>query len=120
MATFCAQCDTIVLNYKLGPLRYIYNGVYVCVSEDVTIREYTGFSELNSSAALAGCAFCKLIWRLAHDRSIKAGLEKEQFSRIICSFSQIGSGLKVIFEDGAGSFYYEYLEDIYTEEGSDQ
>lgn len=116
MATLCAQCDTIVLNYKLGPLFYIRNGTYVCVREDITIREYTGFSELNSSAALAGCAFCKLIWRLAH---IKGGLEKEQLSRIICSFSQIGSGLRVIFEAGAKR-QYKYLEDIYTEEGSDQ
>lgn len=122
MTTLCAQCDTIVLNYKLGPLSYIKDGEYISLRDYVIIREYAGLSELNSAAALAGCAFCKLIWRLVcikHDENIRKGKEKEQFSRIVCFFSQIGSGLMVKSEAGCIS-RYEYLNDIYTEAGSDQ
>lgn len=115
MATLCAQCDTIVLNCKLGPLKYLMNGVFIAIQDYVTIREYVGLSELNSAAALAGCAFCKLIWRIT---KIKQGKAEEQFSRIICSSKQIGCGLRIIFE-ARGNTSYEYLKDSYTEPGSD-
>lgn len=117
MATLCAQCDTIVLNYKLGPLKYLKNGTYVAVQDKVIIREYVGLSELKSAALLAGCPFCKLIWHLTciqHDKKLKG---EEQFSRIICSFAQIGGGLTVKFERARGAFY-KYLEDIYAQPGS--
>lgn len=115
MATLCAQCDTIVLNYKLGPLAYLRNGAYVAVKDKVIIREYVGLSELKSAALLAGCPFCKLIWRcIQHDKKLKG---EEQFSRIIFSFAQIGGGLTFMFET-AREVSYKYFEDIYAEPGS--
>lgn len=108
MATLCAQCDTIVLSYK-PDVR-----ASVGMHEYLAIREYTGLSELDS-AALGGCAFCKFIWRLTR---VKQGKGREQFSRIECSFDQLGCGLRVIFETGARSREYEYLKDIYAEPGS--
>lgn len=108
MTTLCAQCDTIVLSYK-PDVR-----ASVAVNGYLTIREYTGLSELDS-AALGGCAFCKFIWRLMR---VKQGKEREQFSRIECSFDQLGCGLRVIFETSARIWDYEYLKDIYAEPGS--
>lgn len=108
MATLCAQCDTIVLNYKPD----------VCASigthEYLTFREYAGLSELDS-ATLGGCAFCKFIWRLMR---VKQGKKREHFSRIECSFDQLGCGLRVIFETGLGSQTFAHLNDIYAEPGS--
>lgn len=108
MATLCAQCDTIVLNYKPDVRASLGTHEYLA------IREYAGLSELDS-AALGGCAFCKFIWRLMR---VKEGKERGHFSRIECSFDQIGCGLRVIFETGMGSQTFAYLNDIYAESGS--
>lgn len=110
MATLCAQCDTIVLNYKPDARASV--GMYEYPL--ITIREYAGLSELDS-AALSGCAFCKFIWRLTR---VKQGKQREQFSRIECSFDQLECSLRVIFETGTGSQSYEHLQDIYAEPGS--
>lgn len=108
MATLCAQCDTIVLNYK-PDVR-----ASVGTQEYLTIREYAGLFELDA-AALGGCAFCKFIWRLMR---VKQSKERQHFSRIEGSFEQIGCGLRVIFETGVGSQIFAYLNDIYAEPGS--
>lgn len=107
MATLCAQCDAIVLNYKPDFRASVGSKDYL------TIREYVGLSELNS-AALGGCAFCKFIWRLTN---VKQAKKKEQFSRIECSFDQLGLSLKVMFAVSRGQSF-EYLKDIYAERGS--
>lgn len=109
MATLCAQCDNIVLNYKPDSAR-----ATVGIDGYLTIREYAGLSELDS-AALGGCAFCKFIWRLTR---VKQGEGREQFSRIECCFDQLDCGLRVIFETGARSQTDEYLREIYAEPGS--
>lgn len=83
----------------------------------LTIREYAGLSDLDSTA-LGGCAFCKFIWRLTR---VKQGEEREQFFRIECSFDQIGCGLRVKFErgqTGARGYSYVHLKDICAEPGS--
>lgn len=108
MATLCAQCNTIVLNYK-PDVRASFG-----THEYLTIREYAGLSEFDS-AALGGCAFCKFIWHLTR---VKQAKKRGQFSRIKCSFDQFGCDLRVIFETGARSQVHEYLKGIYAEPGS--